>query len=177
MEYRQEKVIELNKRNVAFLMLLALCFAGIGIWILSKNYNTPLINRILLYGAAVGSILLFGFFGIYYFKKIVEKSPALILNEDGFTDNVNGFSAVFISWADVARIEEYETEDLKSLSIYLEHPERYIKCENLFQRVINFLKHKFYGTPINFSSGILKISDDELKLIFDDYYANYRNKA
>jgi hypothetical protein len=61
-------------------------------------------NPFVKYGAAIAAILFFGF-GIFYFlRKLIDKKPGLIIDDNGIIDNSSAVSVGLIPWSDIEHI-------------------------------------------------------------------------
>jgi len=176
---QEEKVIELSKGKIVLLMLGAIAFVVAGIWMVTldaeaienlNRYNDPT----LVYGIGAAAIVFFGLMGVLGLKKLFDRSPGIILNQDGLTDNSSGFSVGFIPWSDVSGIGQYETHKQKFISILLRDPEKYVNSGNFLRRKANQATLKMAGTPITISANSLKTSYEDLLSAFEEYFEKSR---
>lgn len=178
----KETIIELSKTKVILLTLGAIAFVALGSWILTLNaeeidnfsvFNNPKI----VYGMCIASIIFFGLGGIIGIKKLFDKSPGLVLSSKGILDNSSGLSAGLIPWSEVVKIGEYEIQNQKFVSIHVKNPERYVNNGNALKRMANRANNKMSGTPINLSANSLKISQEDLISVIQEYFQNSRSNA
>ena len=175
MEPGKETVIELSKAKTVVLALGAFTFVALGVGILSlepaamesaRRYGSPTVIR----GLAIAAVVFFSLAGVLWFRKLFDKAPGLVLNREGFIDNSSGVSAGLVPWSDVVEIGEYQVQRTKFISIHVQDPEKYVNRGNLLKRMTNRANLKMCGTPINISSGGLKIGYEELLAAFEAYF-------
>lgn len=178
----EEKTIYLSKVKITFLIVLAIMFVVLGVWLLTldpqrienaRRFNSP----VLIYGTAIAAIVFFGLCGIVGVRKLFDNSPGLILTAEGIYDNSSGVSGGLIPWREVVGISEYQIQRQKFVSILVQDPEKYVKRGNALKRMTNRANIKMCGTPINISANALKISYAELLQSIQEYYQNGRSGA
>lgn len=173
----EEKVIELSKVKIVLLVIGALAFVGGGAWFLSLDAEFiksqgMLRSPTLIYGLGVVSIAFFGLCGLVGIRKLLDRSPGLIVNSEGLVDNSSGVSAGFIPWSEVVGIEEFEVQKQKLIYLQVSNPNKYVNNGNVLQRMANRANTKLYGTPVQISSNSLKISYDDLLKTINEYYSH-----
>ena len=171
----EETVIELSKVKAILIILGSVAFVAMGSWILSLDastiegsgrYGSPT----LTYGFAIAAIVFFGLGAAVGSRKLFDKTPGLILNREGFTDNSSGVSAGLVPWSEVVEIGQYRVQRQKFASVHVVDPEKYVNRGNFLKRMTNRANLKMCGTPINISSNSLKIGFDELFGKFEAYF-------
>jgi len=178
----KEKVIELSKTKILFLIGGSIAFVILGSWFLTmdiqtienqRKFNSPEI----VYGVGIVTMIFFGLCGLIGIKKLLSKSPGLILNSDGVVDCSSGISHGMIPWAEVVAVSEYKVQRQKFVSIHVKDPEKYVDSGNIFKRMANKANLKMCGTPINISANALQISYDELIETIDEYFKDSQKKG
>lgn len=172
----QETVIELSKTKLILLALAALAFVAIGVWMFTLDTETiedgrRLSNPTLFYSLAIAAVLFFGAAGTWAIRKLFDKTPGLILSDEGFIDNSSGIAAGLIPWSEVASVAESQIQRQKFVSIHVHDPEKYIEKANTFKKAAHRANMKMVGTPINISAVSLKIKHKELLDLFQQYAA------
>ena len=101
--------IQNSRTKLAGLFIGALLFVSAGVWFALKPHDVvipifrePFIIRII----GITGIVLFGTIGFFILKKLGDKKPAVIISQEGITDQSSVSSIGFISWANVAAINE-----------------------------------------------------------------------
>ncbi len=164
--------IALSKKKIFLMLLGALAFVTIGLWFvispptISNSYwGNP--TKIAITGYA--SILFFGLCAFVLIKKLPDKKPGLIIDQEGLTDNSSAVSAGQILWSDIEDISVTEIHRQKLIMLQVSNPEDYIdKQTNGFKRKMMQMNYKMYGTPLSITSNGLKVSFDELLLTLTD---------
>lgn len=174
-----EKVVALSKTKLILLMVAAIGFVAVGIWLLTLDaqviasqprFNSPT----FIYAIAVVAILFFGACGYIGVKKFFDDTPGLIVNAEGIFDNSSGVSAGLVPWSDIAGINEYTIGRQKFISILVYDPEKYAERGNALRRMTNKANIKMCGTPINISANSLQVSYPELLAMVNDYFQYYQ---
>lgn len=177
MNTTDEKVIELSKTKILFLVTVACGFVVGGFWMLlldsaeiavQRRFNSP----ILVHGIGVLSIVFFGLCAVFGVKKIVDKRPGLILSATGIFDNSSGVSAGLIPWSEILGFDIFEVQKQKTLVVKVTKPERYIEVGGSVKRALNRMNIKLCGSPIAITSNALDIDFDELLEVCDTYLKN-----
>ena len=168
MKSQEQMVIELSRGKLTLIIFGAIAFVVMGIFMIFDS--STLISSI-----GIAGVVFFGSCAIFGVKKLLEKSPGLILSKDGFTDNSSGVSVGYIPWSDVIEVKEYQLLMQMLVSIRVRNPEEYVNRGNLLQRIANRINLKVCGTPINISANSLQIGYEELLSTFEEYFDNSRN--
>jgi len=163
---RHEIIIPISKQKLILLTVSALVFVGVGILFVTnpEKYTSPIMrNPTVIFISGVASILFSGLCTPFIFKKIWDKSPGLIITDQGILDNSSGVSAGQIYWADIEDISVLKIHRQKLIMLQVKNPQDYIdKQTSNFKRKMMTLNYKMYGTPLSITSNGLKISFDEL---------------
>jgi len=166
---KYEILIPISKQKIILLAIGALIFVGLGIlFVTNPEKYTSRIMRIpsIIFISGVASILFFGICIPFIFKKLLDKSPGLIITNQGILDNSSGVSAGQIYWSDIKDISVLKIYRQKLIMLHVKNPQDYIdKQTNGFKRKMMTLNYKMYGTPLSITSKGLKISFDELLAI------------
>ena len=172
-----------SKAKLAKLIIFSILFLIGGLWMIITNpqtsnsvFNNPILKAIASYGSAI-----MGLFGIYFFtKKVFDKKPGLILNEQGVYDNTSAFKFGFIPWSDISEVYErsIQTSFVPKqyfVTIGLVNPEKYILREtNVLKRKLLIANSKSYGSPIHISTNGLKTNHKDLLKLITEYFDKYK---
>lgn len=180
MALKNKTIIELSKKKIALIILLACAFVTLGAWLFSLNaefiqsmrrFNSPL----FVHGIGLATMIIFGFFGGFTIWKLFDKKPGLELDGFGIIDNASGLAAGLIPWSDVVDTGIFEVQKQKMLVIRVKDPEKYIMRGGPFKRLFVKANHKMCGSPIVISPNALEIDFDELVSLFKRYHEKYGN--
>lgn len=163
---RNEIVIPISKRKIILLTIGGLVFVGLGLLFVTnpEKYTSPIMrNPTVIFISGVASILFFGLCTPFIFKKLWDKSPGLIITDDGILDNSSGVSVGQINWADIEDIFVLKIYRQKLIMLQVKNPKDYInKQTSGFKRKMMTLNYKMYGTPLSITPNGLKISFEGL---------------
>lgn len=173
-------IIELSKRKILYVLLMACAFVALGAWLFSLDAATirslnRFNNPVIVHGAGLISIVFFGLCGIYALKMVFDKKPGLVLNNSGIIDNASSLSAGLIPWSDVVGSEIFEVQKQKMLIVKVRNPQKYINRGNWLRKTMTKSTYKMCGSPISISSNTLNITFPELILLFKKYQHKYGN--
>ena len=172
--------IALSKSKLIKNLLGSLVFVIAGIWILiyqPETSNGLFNNPVLKYGAATGAVMLGGLGVIYFLKKLIDKRPGLVIDDNGVIDNASAVAAGFIPWNDIHHIEIAKVMRHEFLMFIVKNPNDYLARQtNMLKRKSMEMNFKHYGSPITISSHGLKCDLAELKAILENKLVAYRNK-
>ena len=182
MDTSDEKIIELSKTKIALAILGTCAVVAIGIWFLSLDeaiirtsssyrllFNEPMYAR----GLGIVAIVVFGALALFFFKKLFDKKPGLVLNNSGIVDNASAVAAGFIPWSEITGYDIFEMPQQKMLIIMVRDPQKYVERGNAVQQKLNQANFKMCGSPISISANALKINFAELIALFDEYQRKY----
>lgn len=175
--------IPFSKVKLKKLLAFSILFMLIGCWLAFADpqidnaaFNNPIVKGV----AAYGSIIM-GLFGTYFFtKKLFDKQPGLILDEQGIFDNTSAFRFGLIPWSDISEI--YASSIQASLAskqhfiaLRLVDPEKYIlKEKNPIKKKLLQANARSLGSPIHISANGINIDHNELLIITKNYFEKYR---
>lgn len=158
--------IPLSKSKLLLLLCGALGFVAIGLWFImsppviqNSFWGNPLKTRL----AGYASVIFFGLCAFFLIRKLPDKRPGMIIDNNGLEDNSSGISGRRIPWSDISNISFIEIQRQKIILLEVKNPQEYISNQtSSFKKKIMEMNFKLYGTPLSLSSNGLKISFDEL---------------
>jgi hypothetical protein len=178
----ETREIPLSRTKLVFLLLGAMAFGVLGVWMLSlgdaeiaeqRSLSNPTLFRII-----GGASTLFGVLGVAFsFRKLFDRRPGLVLSAEGITDNSSGVAAGLIPWSDITGFDVYQMQKQKFLVILVEDAEKYILRGNPLQRTLHRANLRMVGSPVSISSNTLKINFEELCALVESYRARYAPKT
>jgi hypothetical protein len=163
---KSEIVIPISKQKIILLTIGALVFVGFGILFVTnpEKYTSPImLNPTVIFISGLASILFFGLCTPFIFKKVWDKSPGLIITDQGILDNSSGVSAGQILWKDIDDIHIIKIGRQRMIILQVYNPQDYIdKQTSKFKRKMMTINMNMYGSPLFLTSNGLKISFAEL---------------
>lgn len=173
--------IQLSKTKLTLMLLGSIMFVGLGTWFVigpPKVNVTILNNPTLIFSVGLLSILFFGFVGFFIFKKLFDKSPGLIITDEGVYDNASSISAGFVPWTDIVEIKEVIVFNQSFVNLVVKNPQNYIdRQKNTFKKKSIQINFRSYGTVIGISANGLKIKHKELKDLLEEKFADFLRKS
>lgn len=169
----QPIIIPLSKGKLFFGISSSIFFVIMGISILADVDSTSE-NPMLLRIAGTACVLFFGALGIYGTKKIFDKKPGVMIDEQGITDYSNATSIGLIKWSDITAIRTHKIMATKFLMIDIRNPEAYLeKSNSSMQRKLMQANMKTYGTPISITSNTLNYDFEKLEKLVQEKFSKY----
>lgn len=158
--------IPVSKVKVFWLFIGCLVFVLLGIAALQME-DVSVFKKVIS-----GIAIVFFGLGLYAFpKKLLDKTPGMVIDKYGVTDNVTNPRVGTIDWKDIAHVEvsyiETHRARTKVLLIFVHDPEKYLskikgwKCQGLKN---NYAET---GTPFVLPSSLLKMKLEEIKDLID----------
>lgn len=158
--------IPLSKKKLTLMVIGSLIFVVLGIlFVTSPEKYTSSIMRspTIIFISGLASILFFGLCFFFILKKLGDKSPGLIITDEGIMDNSSGVSVGQIKWTEIEDISVIKVYRQKLIMLQIKNPQDYIdKQTSSFKRKMMTINYKMYGTPVSLTSNGLKISFNEL---------------
>lgn len=139
-------VVYPSKRKMAWMFLGSIVFVAIGVALFFDNKIENSWLKEAMRGVAIYfGVPFFGFCGFYYFTRLVNPSPSIVINEHGV--QVTTFGGATLRWSEIAdvRIEEYQKN--RFLAILPTNPAIVMKRQSLWGRVGTKFNASFLGRP------------------------------
>lgn len=167
--------IPLSKTKLLISVGSASLFVVLGFYIILKGaHSQEDFNPLLVQGMGFVSVVFFGAIAIFGSKKIFDRTPGLIVDDKGVTDNSSGVCVGLIGWKDIAGISKYEVMSTKFLLIHVYNPEKYLVKANKTKARIMKANMKMAGTPLTISSTALQCDFTELTKSVTDAFEEYQ---
>ena len=166
--------IPLSKNKLTLMLICSLIFISLGLWFVIKppTISNPIIgNPTLILTVGIAAILFFGLCALFIAKKLPDKTPGLIINNQGVTDNSSGVSVGLIPWDDIKEINVTNVANQKFLMLVVKNPDEYINRQKGFiKKKAMQMNYKSYGSPISISANGLKCNFNELFRILQNKF-------
>jgi len=158
-----------SKKKIILLLCGCLLFVIVGFWLLISN-------AIVMKVIGVIAILFFGIGFAVLAKKMFDKKPALIIDDEGITDNYTRPPMGVIEWEDIEYVEISTLMTNKILLIYVYDPQKYLDkfSGRSYQGYVN--NYRLVGTPFVFPSGVLEYRLSRVKAIIDERLHEVQSK-
>lgn len=173
--------IVFSKRKLSKLLTISVVFAALGCWMLLSpgNEGTGLLSHpIIKNGAATGAFLL-GLLGTAVtLAKLLQKQPALVINDSGITDHSSPVAAGYVPWSDVQVLTTTTVVNQKLILLIVKNPEAYIlQQKNVIAKRGMRMNFKNYGSPICISTSGLQCTTGELEQVIEEKLAAYKRQG
>lgn len=180
MENSKQIEIKLSKLKMVAMLFGAIVFVVLGILFVQnpEKFRTSIFsNPQVIFIVGLSIIVFFGFIGLLLIKKLFDKSPGLIISDEGVLDNSSGVSAGLVPWADIIEIKEKIIANQKFINLVVKNPQDYIdRQKSAFKRKALQMNYNSYGTVIGISANSLKCNYTELKELLDKKFSDYKNR-
>jgi hypothetical protein len=177
----QQIIIPLSKIKIIIMLLGALIFVVLGIWLVfypPNTENSVWVTPFKMKLAGYASIIFFGTCAFFFIRKLPDDKPGLIIDYNGLTDNSSGFPAGQVLWSDIEKVSVIEISGQRIIMLKAKNPQDYIDRQtSLFVRKGMELNNRLYGTPLSLTANGLKISFDDLLAIVTKKFEGTRMKS
>jgi hypothetical protein len=172
-----EIVIPLSKTKIILLFIGSILFIIAGSWIIYHQTDPRIMGNIKVMLAGYAAVPFFGICAIYSFKKIINKSPGLVIDNVGLIDNSGATSIGRVFWSDVKDVSVLNVAIAKQRFVLIQvtNPQDYIdKGSNGFLRKVMQKNYEIYGSPIQITANTLKCNFDKLYELIQQKFAEHK---
>jgi hypothetical protein len=170
--------IPLSKTKLLISVGSASLFVVLGFYIILKGaHSQEDFNPLVVQGIGFVSVVFFGAIAIFGSKKIFDRTPGLIVDDKGITDNSSGVCVGLIEWNDIAGVSTSAVMTTKFLLIHVYNPEKYLAKVNKTKARIMKANMKMAGTPLSISSTALECNFAELTKSVTDAFEEYQRNT
>ncbi|OOG58317.1 hypothetical protein B0E48_06295 [Rhodanobacter sp. C03] len=179
----QRVTIPLSKSKLLFLLLVSCAFVVGGYWMFTMDaaeiesqsrFNSPL----FVHGFGLAAIVFVGLAAVAVFRKLIDPSPGLVLDDRGLLDNSGAFSSGFIPWSDITGFEVRQISSRQRiLFVLLKDPKKYIAKFKPIKRALLRANQSVAASPVAITSSSIAIGFDELVTLVNRYLSAYRQDA
>jgi hypothetical protein len=167
----ESRVIAFNKGKLFILFGVTGTCAVLGCRTLSIGFaggGAQQDSLLLLRTVGLATVALFGSVALIALRKLLDRSPGLVLDDRGVTDNSSLFPAGFIPWSDIAGVTMRRFKSEHIFYMLLKDPDGYIaRCGSPLRRTMlrigqKFSRRKAPPSPVAINCSNLNIGADEL---------------
>lgn len=171
--------IPLNKTKIILMFMgaVVIVIIGFGLVIAPQFFRTYLgpFSPLLLRLVGVLYIIFFGLCLYYFGRKVFDKKPGLVIDEQGIIDNYSTLEAGRVLWTEVMGLSEWQYAGQKMVVLLLNDPQCYIDNQpKTLKRKALLFNLKECGSPLALSANGLKISYKRLHALLHEKYAEYQ---
>ncbi|MFT3902747.1 MAG: STM3941 family protein [Niabella sp.] len=172
-----EQIIYHNPAKTRKRAAIAIVCLIIGILITSRPHwfiKSDNISVILYIG--YGIMVIAAVVAFLSIRKILVKSPALVLDDEGFTDSTAGKAYYKVNWKDVRAIELKELYQQYFISVKVKNPDFYLQKENNPIRLrLMQMNQRLYETPIHIAAHALDMDAQDLQDLLSKRWTDYKS--
>lgn len=156
--------IPFNKAKMMASGVGAFLFVVLGCLLIINTINNPdqIIPLVVKVGGSI-SIVFFGGVLIVIIIKLLDKKPAMVIDENGILDNASGVSAGLITWKDITHTRIEQVMNNRFLIIYTTNPEKYLQKVSRTKAWLMKRNMAMYGSPITIPASTIKYNLNELQ--------------
>lgn len=172
----EEITIPLSRKKLLLMLAAAIGFVAIGLWfvVAPPDFRNPFWQD-RAFAVGLASVAVFGFFAVFIGRKLGDRTPGLVINEQGIIDNAGAFPAGEIPWDDVLGVEGTEMSGQRMVLVFVHNPQLYIDRQtNALKRKIVTMNAQMVGTPISISANALQVESEELLALLQARLAAHR---
>ncbi len=170
--------IQHSKSKLLLLFIGAVAFAGIGFWfiIVRPKIDLPILgDPSMVFITGLACIVFFGIMGFFIFNIMGDKSPGLVISDEGVFDNSSALSVGLVLWTDILEIKETKFVNQTFISLIVKNPQVYIDRQtNVIKGVLMQKNFDTYGTAIAISANGLNCGYQELKDTLDKKFLEFK---
>ena len=172
--------IQLSKSKLLLMFIGAIAFAGIGFWFVTNppKIDLPFLGSpVIIFIVGLVSFLFFGIMGFFIFKMLGDKTPGLVISDEGIFDNSSALSVGLVLWTDILEIKEIKVVNQTFICLIVKNPQDYIDRQtNVIKGVLMQKNYDSYGTAIAISANGLNCGYQELKDTLDKKFLEFKSK-
>ncbi|MED4530918.1 STM3941 family protein [Metabacillus fastidiosus] len=166
-------VIMLKTRKIIMLSFLSIMFLLLGFLLIILTWGENMIFPQVL---GVLIVLIFGFCLIYYVKVLVAKEPALVISNEGITDNSSYIGAGLVKWNEIENIDFFEMSGQLFLGISTYDRDLIINRMSGMKRIFNRMNKGLLNTQVNIAVKNLDCPIDELVEVINNRWQGAMEK-
>jgi hypothetical protein len=173
--------IQLSRSKLTLMLAGSIIFVGLGGYFMinpEKFISSFFGSTKIIFISGLASVLFFGYVGYSISKKIFDKSPGLVISDDGINDNSSSVGAGFIPWSDINEIRDTIIANQKFINLIVNNPQFYIDRQpNAWKRWIMKRNYASFGTEIGISANGLNCNYEDLKSLLQRHLQEYKSKT
>lgn len=164
--------IPVSKIKIILLLLGSLAFVFLGAWILLTD------EAILFYKVVAAIAIVFFGLGLFVFpQKLLDRTPGLVLDRYGITDNMTKPRVGTLEWDDISHVQIIKIESNKMLLIFVHNPEKYLDRLRGYNYKGLRNNYEMVGTPFVIPSSLLKMKLEALETLINEKIAKHAGQG
>lgn len=156
----------LNKPKLVLILLGALVFVAGGYSMFHASAETASQSFIkspaLVHLAGLACMVFFGLCMIAGLTKLLDASPALILDNEGLTNNSGILRGGLIPWSEITGFQVHQMKGQRILYVLLKNPNSYLSTLTPLRRKLLKATLSIGPSPVAISSNLLSVNAEDL---------------
>lgn len=155
----RENTVEIghSRTKVWILICLSVVLSAVCFWLFFAAETQSRFQPFAVKIISVMGMLFFGLAGLFGFYRLYDKSPAVILNNEGIAIATDFFGKHFIVWSEIEKMEIGQLKGRRFLLIFVFNPEAHLQKAKSAARFWMKVTERMYGTPFTVPSGTLNM--------------------
>lgn len=153
-------VVMPNRARLSRIAVGALMFVAAGVWFVARWANGT--EGVMVAVLGLASISFFGLCGIYAFMRIVRRTPALVVDDRGITDNASAIGVGFIAWSEIEEMREYRFMNQTFMGVVPRDLEALLDRQPRWKRLVIRVNQLLGTLPVNIPQVILPMPISDL---------------
>jgi hypothetical protein len=131
---------------------------------------TPTLETRLIGG---GAILFFAVTGLYAVRRLIVRTPALVIAPEGLWDNASMFGVGWIAWPEIEKVERRRKFVVRAIAIFLRDPDAVFTRVPGWRRWLVRLDAIVEYAPVNIPADNLEMRFDAVDELIHDHLARH----
>jgi hypothetical protein len=172
------RTITVPKSDLKILLILAgsIAFICVACWLATTGHVRHVTHGKMLVITYVG-IPFFSLCGIAAIVRLLDRRPALVVDDRGITNHASFFAAGAIPWADIDRLEKVIFSGQEMIAVHLKDVDAFTRTLSLPKRLFMRANVKAGYAPISIPKVILPIGIDPILELMSAYLAASRGRG
>jgi hypothetical protein len=154
--------IATSRRKVVLMIVGSLAFVAGGIVLLGpageRSFVDPAVVRIV----SIAMIVFFGAALVVAVRKIFDRTPGFVIDEDGIIDNAGAVPAGRVRWEEISAIDVVSIAAQRFIAVRVHDPARLLAQGSPLHQRISRANQEQWRTPVLISANTLGIDLDTL---------------
>ncbi len=167
--------ISLSKRKSLFAFVASVIIAIVGVVVMEMSAPFPYVDAEVVRFVLLICVVIFFVFSLLALRKLIDRRPGLIIDENGIVDNSGPIKLWLIEWKDITHIETGKISSTKFLILHTDNPTKYLsRVKGAVTKYIMKQNYEMCGSPLTMTSGALKINFKELEALIHREWGKHR---
>ena len=171
--------IERSHSKMWLMFISAVSFVALGLWLQylppeplaeHKRFAQAWLVTLISWSA----ILFFGICAVAISRKLLDRTPGLVISAQGIHDTSSAISFGRINWSDVNDIREYHMVGQRFVVIMMSSYDKLLSDAGPFKRKLHAANIRLCGSPVCICANPLKIDHTSLLRLLQEQFAKHQ---